>query len=377
MSLELGLSVPAKIGMSVGDVETPALIIDLDAFERNLSKMRNVVEKQGVGLRAHAKAHKSADIAHRQMEVGGAHGFCCQKVSEATVLVDSGITDILVSNQIVHPAKIARLIDLGKRALIRVCVDDAQNVHDLSQAAITGEAEIGCLVEIDVGAGRCGVNPGKDAAVLAQQIADAPGLRFDGLQAYNGSAQHCIEATERQALFDTVVQKVEQTLVALNEAGLACPIVSGAGTGTFQKEAASGVFTELQAGTYCLMDASYMTVRNLEGGQEVPFENAMFLQCTVMSAARPGKVVCDGGHKSHAVDSGLPILVDVDGAAYVGCNDEHGIINDPKNQLKLKDKIRLIPGHCDPTCNLHDYLVGVRNGIVETVWPVTARGKLW
>ncbi|MDO6732894.1 DSD1 family PLP-dependent enzyme [Marinovum sp. 2_MG-2023] len=377
MKTDLGLTVPAQIGMSVKDVETPALIVDLDAFERNLRKMRAIAQKHGVGLRAHAKAHKTAGIAHRQMEIGGVHGFCCQKVSEAVALIEEGITDILISNQVVAPAKIARLIDLAKHVTVRVCVDDARNVADLSEAAVAGGVKLGCLVEVDVGAGRCGVNPGADAARLAQEVSNAPGLRFDGLQAYNGSAQHCVDATRRQAMYDSVEAKVRTTLDALGELGLACAIISGAGTGTFRKEAASGVFTELQAGTYALMDASYMTVLNADGEQEVPFENAMFLLCTIMSAARPGIVICDGGHKSHAVDSGLPKLVDVDGAEYVGCNDEHGMIRDPKGQLDLHDRIRLIPGHCDPTCNLHDYIVGIRDDVVETVWPVTARGKLW
>lgn len=377
MSIEVGTIVPAKVGMHVSEIETPALIVDLDAFERNLEKMRDIASTHGVGLRAHAKAHKSADVAHRQLEIGGAHGFCCQKVSEAIALVDAGIKDILISNQIVSPSKIARLIDLSKRANLRVCVDDSENIIALSKAAVEGGIELGCLVEIDVGAGRCGVTPGRDAAELAHQIATAPNLRFDGLQAYHGPAQHCVDANERQSIFESVVVKVERTLTALKDQALECPIISGAGTGTFQKEAASGLFTELQAGTYCFMDASYMSVRNQEGGQDVPFENALFLLCSVMSAVREGTVVCDGGHKSHAIDSGLPILVDVEGAEYVGCNDEHGVINDPNNLLKLNDKVRLIPGHCDPTCNLHDTLIGVRNGLVETVWPVTARGKLW
>ncbi|MEM5500391.1 DSD1 family PLP-dependent enzyme [Ahrensia kielensis] len=377
MNSEVGINVPAKIGMPVSEIETPALIVELDVFERNLKKMRSIAEANGVLLRAHAKAHKSAGVAFRQMEIGGAHGFCCQKVSEATALVEAGIDDILISNQIVSRAKIERLVALSKRAKLRVCVDDPLNVCDLSSAAMAEGTVLECLVEIDVGAGRCGVTHGEEAAKLARLIADAPGLRFVGLQAYHGPVQHYVDAEKRNATFKDILKKVQETLVALVAEDLDCPIVSGAGTGTFRKEATSHVFTELQAGTYCFMDAAYMTLRDEHGGPEVPFENALFLLSTVMSAARAGAVVCDAGHKSVAVDSGLPKLVDVPGATYVSCNDEHGMVIDPNGHLSLKDQIRLIPGHCDPTCNLHDYLIGVRNGFVETVWPVTSRGKLW
>ncbi|MBU2982015.1 DSD1 family PLP-dependent enzyme [Lentibacter algarum] len=372
----LGYEVPAQIGMAEADVETPALVINLDAFERNLRKMRDIAKAHGVALRAHAKAHKSAGVAHQQMKIGGAHGFCCQKVSEAEALVNEGIDDILISNQIVAPAKIDRLMQLAKRATLRVCVDDLRNVKDLSTSAQTHDVTLGCLVEIDVGAGRCGANPGAAAGRIASGIDAAQNLRFDGLQAYHGPAQHFPQAAKREAAFAEMLDKVKATIADIKTRGLDCAIISGAGTGTFEMEAASGIYTELQAGTYCFMDAAYMGVRTQDDQPAVPFENALFVASTIMSAARSGTVICDAGHKSHAVDSGLPLLFDADGARYVACNDEHGMIDDPKGVLDLHDRIRLIPGHCDPTCNLHDYLIGVRNGVVETVWPVTARGKL-
>ena len=374
---DVGLDVPARVGMSEVDIETPALIVDLDAFESNLKKMRSITEATGVKLRAHAKAHKSAGVAHQQMKIGGAYGFCCQKVSEAEALVAAELNDILISNQIITPSKIERLVSLSQRATLRVCVDDIRNVVDLSKAAKARNVVLGCLVEIDVGAGRCGINPGSDAARLAHAIAQHTHLRFDGLQAYHGPAQHYVKASERAAAFSQVIAKVRETVAELEKRDLSCEIISGAGTGTFQMEAASGLFTELQAGTYCFMDAAYMTLEAEDGQPAVPFENALFVLTTVMSVARPGTVVCDAGHKSSAVDSGMPKVHGVDGVTYTGCNDEHGMILDPNGVLDLKDRIRLIPGHCDPTCNLHDYLIGIRNGLVETVWPVTARGKLW
>ena len=374
---DVGLDVPAQVGMSEKDIETPALVVDLDAFECNLKKMRSITEANNVKLRAHAKAHKSADIAHQQIIIGGADGFCCQKVSEAEALVAAEINDILISNQIITPSKIERLVSLSKRATLRVCVDDMRNVVDLSKVAKAQNIVMGCLVEIDVGAGRCGINPGRDAARLAYAIAQKPNLRFDGLQAYHGPAQHYVKERERTAAFSQVIEKVRETVAELEKLGLSCETISGAGTGTFQMEAASGLFTELQAGTYCLMDASYMMLEAADGKPAVPFKNALFVLTTVISAARLGAVVCDAGHKSSAIDSGMPKVHGVDGVIYTGCNDEHGMILDPNGILDLKDRLRLIPGHCDPTCNLHDYLVGIRNGLVETVWPVTARGKLW
>ncbi len=374
---DIGLDCPAWVGMSVMDIETPALIVDLDAFENNLKKMHTITEANGVKLRAHAKAHKSAGVAHQQMKIGGAHGFCCQKVSEAEALVSAELKDILISNQIITPSKIERLVSLSQRATVRVCVDDIRNVVDLSRAAEAQDVVLGCLVEIDVGAGRCGINPGSDAARLAHAIAQDPNLRFDGLQAYHGPAQHYLKASERAAAFSRVIEKVLETIAELEKLDLSCEIISGAGTGTFQMEAASGLFTELQAGTYCFMDASYMMLEAENGQPAVPFENALFVLTTVMSAVRPGAVVCDAGHKSLAVDLGMPRVHGVDGLTYTECNDEHGMILDPKGILDLKDRIWLIPGHCDPTCNLHNYLVGIRNGLVETVWPVTARGRLW
>ena len=374
---DVGLVSPARVGMSELDIETPALVVDLDAFERNLKKMRSIIKANGVKLRAHAKAHKSAGVAHQQMILGGAYAFCCQKVSEAEAMVAAELKDILISNQIVTQSKIERLISLSKRSTIRVCVDDIRNVVDLSKAAKAQNVVLGCLVEIDVGAGRCGINPGSDAARLACAITQHPNLRFDGLQAYHGPAQHYVKANERAAIFSQIIEKVRETVAELAKYDLSCEIISGAGTGTFQMEAESQLFTELQAGSYCFMDAAYMTLEAEDGQPAVPFENALFVLTTVMSAARPGAVVCDAGHKSSAVDSGMPKVYGIDSVTYTACNDEHGMILDPNGILDLKDRIRLIPGHCDPTCNLHDYLVGIRNGVVETVWPVTARGKLW
>ena len=239
----VGLNVPAVIGMDIADVSTPALIVDLDAFERNVARMRDFVQKMGVRHRAHAKTHKSADIALYQMEVGGAYGVCCQKVSEAEALVAGGVKDVLVSNQVVDPKKIDRLAAMAKRARVLVCVDDLGNVDDLSAAAVRHGVTVECLVEIDCGAGRCGVEWGEPVVAIARKIDAAPGLKFSGIQAYQGAAQHVHDFEERRAKINSAIKMVTDTVAMLSDAGLSCDIIGGAGTGTYYFEGDSGIYT--------------------------------------------------------------------------------------------------------------------------------------
>ncbi|MBN9044299.1 MAG: DSD1 family PLP-dependent enzyme [Rhizobiales bacterium] len=374
--LEVGYDIPARPGDPVERIVTPALVIDLDAFDRNIARMKAFLDRTGLRLRAHAKTHKSADIARIQMERGGACGICCQKVSEAEALVRAGISDILVSNEIWGAPRIARLVALAGKARISVCVDDLSSVLSLSDEARRQGQVIGVLVEINCGADRCGVAPGEAAVALARAVADAPGLRFDGLQAYQGSLQHVYDPAERRRRGEAAAALTGNAIHALAAAGLECRVIGGAGTGSFVLDAELGAVSELQCGSYVFMDADYDRVRELDGGKSGGMENALLVLTTVMSVAVPGRPVCDAGHKAHAIDSGLP-RIDADDLRYLDASDEHGVIDDPQRKLSLGDRIRLVPGHCDPTCNLHDWFVGVRNGVVETLWPVTARGKLF
>ncbi|MEE4237859.1 MAG: DSD1 family PLP-dependent enzyme [Anderseniella sp.] len=370
---------PARPGIPVSAVDTPALVIDLDAFERNLDAMAAYAEAAGVRLRPHAKTHKSPDVALAQA-ARGAVGQCCQKVSEAEVLVHGGIKDVLVSNEIVGEAKLRRLADLATRARISVCADDIEQVEAYDAAARAAGAVINVLVEIDAGAGRCGVAAGRPAASLACAIAAREGLSFAGLQAYHGGAQHLRTPEERRAAIAMSATRVRASLAAMNKAGLACPVVTGAGTGTFYEEASSGVWNELQAGSYCFMDADYARNQPGEGSNLPRFEHALFIATTVMSVAVSGQCVIDAGHKAAAIDSGLPVVWGADGLTYAAANDEHGVVsvNQATMQPQLGSRIWLIPGHIDPTVNLHDWYVGVRgglvDGVVEAVWPVAARG---
>jgi len=370
----VGLNIPAEIGMEEKDICTPALIIDLDVFEKNIRRMSNFVKGKGIRHRAHAKTHKSADISLFQIEHGGACGICCQKVSEAEALVAKGLKDVLISNQVVDLYKIDRLVALAQRARIIICIDDFKNIENLSSAAEKQKVVIECLVEIDCGAGRCGVEPGEPVLELAKKITVAKNLSFSGIQAYQGPAQHIRDFYERKAKIDNVIEEVTDTIELLQNEGLECKIVGGAGTGTYSFEGSSNVYNEIQCGSYVFMDADYQKILDEKGSFISEFENSLFIYTSIMSHTKPDVAICDAGLKAQSLDSGLPVVFGRDDVTYLTCSDEHGVISDPNNSLKLNDKIKLIPGHCDPTCNSHDWYVGVRNGRVECLWPVTARG---
>jgi len=374
MRLETGFNIPAETGMPVEEISTPALVIDLDAFEKNVAVMAAFIEDNGVDHRAHAKTHKSIDIARFQIAHGGACGICCQKVSEAEALVAAGIRDVLVSNQVVSPRQIDRLAKMADHARVLVCIDDLPNVDHLAAAAVKNGVELECLVELDVGAGRCGVEPGRPAVDIAQKIASSRGLLFSGLQAYNGSAQHLEEFDERRAKSEAAIRQVVETLEMLEREGLESRVVTGAGTGTYCFEGTSSVYTEIQCGSYIFMDADYQRIRDAEGKRISEFANSLFVYTSIMSHTKPDVAICDAGLKALSVDSGLPKVHERDDLKYTKCSDEHGVITDPDNVLKINDKLKLIPGHCDPTCNLYDWYVGIRSNKVESLWPVTARG---
>ena len=362
---------PAQPGMPEEDVDTPALLLDLDAFEHNLDRMAALLAPTTTKLRAHAKTHKSPAIAHQQLR-RGAVGQCVQKVAEAEILAWGGVPDILVSNEVVGPQKLARFAALSNLATTAICADDPSHVAQIEIAASDANRRLAVLVEIDVGMARAGLPPGPAAVALAEQIAASPHLRFAGLQAYHGRAQHLRTPEERAATIAQAVTDTRRTVEQLRQRGLDCPIVGGAGTGTFEHEAASGVFTEIQAGSYCFMDADY--ARN-QGGTSAGFHHALFVYATVMSQSRPGLAVLDAGHKAVAIDSGMPLVFDRPGLRYTGASDEHGKLEWTEGQgTKLGEKLRIIPGHCDPTVDRFDWYVGVRNGRVECLWPVSARG---
>ncbi len=370
---------PAEIGMSLDEVDTPALLVDLDAFERNLKRLADRVAGQGVRLRPHAKTHKCPVIALKQVELG-AVGVCVQKVSEAEAMVYGGVRDVLVTNEIVGRQKLRRLMGLAHTAHVGVCVDDPAQIADLDAAAAeAGVAGLKVHVEINMGGNRCGVEPGEPALDLARRIGDSRHLRFAGLQAYHGSAQHLRGWDERQKAIGGAVEKAATTRDLLSANGIACDNITGAGTGTFEFEAGSGVYTELQCGSYVFMDADYGRNLGRDGRQTEAFEHSLFVWATVMSRPNDERAIVDAGLKALAFDSGPPTVWDEPAATYERASDEHGrlAIGGATNRLKLGDKVRLVPGHCDPTVNLYDWYVGIRGDRVESVWPITARGAVY
>lgn len=356
--------------MPLDEVDTPSLIVDLDAIEHNMRRMAEYAAKRGIALRPHAKAHKCAEIALRQMALG-AVGVCSQKVSEAEALVDNGVSNVLVSNEIIAPRKLERLAELARRASVSTCVDDERIVPLLDAAAARAGVTLDILVEVDVGGARCGTAPGEPAARVARRVASSNNLRFRGLQAYQGKAQHVRALTDRQQASEQAQAAVRATIDALRSAGLPCDVVTGSGTGTYPFESTGGVYTEVQPGSYVFMDVDY--------GRNAPppdFRNSLFVYTQVMSASVRGRAVVDAGTKALAFDSGAPLVADPPGALYVSDSDEHGTLDVRAcpDAFPLGAKVKLIPGHCDPTVNLYDWIVAVRGDVVEALWPVVARG---
>ena len=374
---------PAQVGDSAAAIDTPALVIDLDAMERNLATMADFARAHRMRLRPHAKMHKCAAIAQLQI-AAGAVGVCVQKVSEAEALADAGVADIFISNEVIAEAKLARVAALAGRIQLAIAVDSALGVQRLADALKAAGTGLDVFVEIDVGQGRCGVAPAA-AGALAHQVVShgvpGRGMRFAGLHAYHGRAQHLRNAAERAAEIRHAVALVRVAQASITSAGISCPLVTGAGTGSFVNEAASAVYGELQPGSYLFMDADYAAN---EAAPHAPrFEHALFVKSQVMSRGASHAVV-DAGHKSHAIDSGLPrVWAPTAGAAvpsFTNGGDEHGILLPQAGAAlpELGATVWLIPGHCDPTVNLHAHLVGVRGGLdagrVETIWAVNARG---
>ena len=368
-------SAPAAVGMPLAAVDTPALVLDLDAFERNLARMADAVRGRPVRLRPHAKSHKCAQIALRQI-AAGAVGVCCQKVSEAEALVAGGVADVLIANEIVGTRKLDRLATLARKAKLGVCVDAGQNVADLDAAAARAGVRLDVLVEVNVGADRCGVEPGAPALELARNIVASRNLRFAGLQGYHGGAQHLRSVADRRSAIGRAAGFARSTRELIESSGIACDTFTGAGTGSFPLELASGVYDELQPGSYIFMDADYN--RNEVDAAWPHFEQSLFVWTTVMSRPNAARAVVDAGLKASSVDSGMPQVWSVPGVEFVKASDEHGVlvIAPGVEAPALGAKLLLVPGHCDPTVNLYDWFVCVRRGVVEALWPVSARGAI-
>ena len=369
--------IPASPGERLQDVDTPALILDLDRFETNLDRMRDTAARAGVRVRPHAKSHKCPEIARRQI-AAGAVGICCQKVAEAEVFLASGIDDVLITNEIVGERKLKRLAELARQypdAGLGVCVDDLGVLHQLDTQCRAEQARLDIYVELDVGQDRCGVATAAEVVDLARAVAACPRFTFAGVHAYAGSAQHLRTPAERRDAIASAARTAGDARAALNAAGLPCDIITGGGTGTFLYEAGSRVYNEVQPGSYILMDTDY--ARNERDDRAPRFDHALFVLAAVMSV-RGDRVTLDAGLKAFSTDSGLPAPA-FPGWQVTNVSDEHTVLRRTGDgtSIALGDKVLLVPSHCDPTVNLHDWFVAVREGTVEAVWSIEARGAGW
>lgn len=375
------------VGQSVDALETPALVLDLDAMERNALRMADFARRHQLRWRPHAKMHKCSELA--QWLVGqGAHGCCVQKTSEAEAMAAGGVLDIYISNEVVGGPQLARIARLAQQLHARggrlaLAVDSLEGVRRLAASLAGTDAVLDVYIEIDVGQGRCGVAPGLDVLPIAQAVAAQAHLHLAGLQAYHGRAQHVRDVGERRTTIARAAEFVRITLELLAEHNAQDLLVTGGGTGSFALEAASGLWGEIQPGSFLFMDADY--ARNARDAAQPQFEHALFVKSQVISRS-PTHAVCDAGHKAHAIDSGMPLVVQPEGAPailYSSGGDEHGVLRPAMGRAPLPEIgqfVWLIPGHCDPTVNLHDHLIGVRGGLsrgrVERILTVDARGAL-
>ncbi len=353
---------------TVGDVDTPALLVDLDALEHNARLMAQRCADAGIAWRPHVKACKSPALARRLIEAG-AIGVTCAKASEALVMAQSGIDDILIANEIVGERKIARLVEIARLATLCVAVDDAANIREIAAAADDAGITIDLLVDIDVNLHRCGVAP-ESASALCALIADLPAVRLRGLMGYEGHVMGLPDKEKERetAASAAIIQRARQLCVA---DGHNIKALSGGGSGNYRYVLAQGVLTELQAGGAALMDLTYQQM-GVDGHQL-----ALSLVCQVVSAIDPDRAVADAGWKATGRHTGLPTVIKPDGWRCVGLSAEHTHLSRlDGDALRSGDRIELIPHYSDSTVLLHRTLYAHRNSVVEETWEISAAGAL-
>lgn len=365
------------IGLPVAEVPTPALLIDLDIFEKNLSHMSNVCRQRRCAYRPHGKAHKSSLVGKKQI-AAGATGLCAGKLGEAEVFVAGGIHDVLITTEVVGRRKIERLMQILKLAPdLKVVADSETNVADLAAAAQTAGVRLAVLVDVNVGQNRTGVDTPAAAAHIATVIARAPSLRFAGVQAYGGTNMHIVGFENRRSASMAALGRAMDAKAAIEKAGLKVDILSAGGTGTYNIDAGVAGVTEIQPGSYIFMDSHYRGIGSESSDVYDDFGNSLSVMTTVVSRPAKGRAITDGGNKALSSDAGLATLRDGRGVTFQPGGDEHGIllIKDPARDFRVGDHVEFIPSHCDTTVNLHNAFWAVRKGKIEAVWPIEARGR--
>ena len=357
--------------MKLSEIPTPALLIDVPTMQRNIERMAEFFAEGQCRLRPHFKSHKTPEIARRQLAAGSCNGLTCATVDEAEVIVAEGLTDdVLIANEVVGSGKAARVATLAASADIdiKVAVDSEAGLADLARATQAAGVEIGVLVDVNVGLPRCGIAHGEPALALARNVDEAEGVTLRGLMGYEGHVVAIEDRAEREARTAKAMSRLLETARLLREAGLSCDIVSAGGTGTYDITGRMEGVTEIQAGSYVLMDSAYAKL-------DIPFEQAFSVLGTVLSRPKPELCAADNGHKACSQDHGNPDVKGVDGASVLFLSDEHATIAlPPESTVAVGDRIELWPSHIDPTINLHDVLYAIEGGEVAGVWPITARG---
>ena len=358
------------------ELQTPALIIDLDVFDANLVKMQSYLQEQDIALRAHTKMHKCPLIARKQVE-SGARGVCAAKVSEAEVMCAAGIEDVLVTSPIATPDKVSRFVEARKNNPgLKIVVDCADSADLLAKVAGLEGLVVDVFVDLDPGMGRTGIETGDKTLQLVRHIGESNSLNLSGLQMYAGNCMHIEGFSERKQKYAHIMSKGIETLALLDEAGIVIPVVSGGGTGTYNMESDLGLINELQAGSYAFMDIEYRDIGGVDSEQFLDFGVSLFVLVTAISQPQSRFITVDGGFKSFASDKMVPEFRDVEGVIYHWGGDEHGIVqlNNPSHEIRLGNKLSMLTPHCDPTVNLHDFYFPYRDGLVHEVWPISARG---
>jgi D-serine deaminase-like pyridoxal phosphate-dependent protein len=357
---------PSAAGQPIADLDSPQLLLDLDVVDANVERLLGPLRGRPIDVRVHFKSLKCTGLA-RYLGRHGLTRFLAAKLNEAEALADAGITDVFVANQIVGPIKLRRLGELARRAAVRVCVDDADNVAAMSGAARAAGSTLGVLVEVDTGMNRCGVEPGEPALALAKRISDSPGLRFVGLQGYDGHLQLMPDAAERRAKCHLALEKLIGTRRLIESAGIPVEVVTGGGTGTWEFVAEYPGVTEIQPGSFLLMDAAYHAIRP-------EFACSLSVMATVVSR-RPAWYVLDAGSKAISKDFGMPVVKGRPAHRVDRLSEEHTRVATDDAAVTVGDRFEVIPAHCCATMNLHRTCVAVRKGRVETVWPIEASGR--
>jgi D-serine deaminase-like pyridoxal phosphate-dependent protein len=354
------------IGQPLTVLDSPQLLIDLDVVDANLRRMFTAFQDRPVAVRVHFKSLKCGGLA-RYIAAAGANGFLCAKLNEAEVLADAGLTDIFIANEIVGPIKLRRLAELARRAQVRVCVDDLANIDDMARHAQAAGSTLGVLVEVDIGMGRCGVAPGEPALALARRIRASPGLRFVGLQGYDGHLQLVADSKERRAKCLESLEQLIATRRLIERAGIPVEVVTGAGTGTWEFVGSYDGVTEIQPGSFVLMDCAYHTIRP-------EFACALTVMATVISR-RPGRYILDAGSKAISKDFGTPLIKARPQDHVTRLSEEHATVASEDAAVRVGDRLEVIPAHCCATMNLHRSCVAVRTGHIEALWPIEASGR--